>query len=145
MATVLYGCEAWTLTVLEKQLDGCYTRCLVSGGKNTHPTQISISGSPSLVQKSAQEESSLHGTAFATISFQPVSLSWEPKQGPAQRGRGHLTLIYILKRNTGIVPADKIPRYAWGTGRCGDNLVVTSLTEDTTRNRRRKNETWRFV
>ncbi len=68
-SVLLYGCEEWTLTsVLEKQLDGCYTRML--GGKITNPTQISISGFPSLVPKSAKEES-----ATTTLSFHPASLS----------------------------------------------------------------------
>ena len=59
-SVLLYGCVAWTLTsVLDKQLDGCYTRMLhhVLGiGSEEHQTQTFISGSPSLAPKSALED-----------------------------------------------------------------------------------------
>ena len=33
---------------------------------------------------------------------------WEPMQGQAQRGRGHLTYVDLLRRDTGFVTAGEI-------------------------------------
>ena len=59
-SVLLYGCVAGTLTsVLDKQLDGCYTRMLrqvLDVGSEEHQTQTFISGSPSLAPKSALED-----------------------------------------------------------------------------------------
>ena len=62
---------------------------------------------------------------------------WEPKQGQAQRGRGHLTYVDLLKKDTGFVTAGDSYPHAWGTGRPGETSAVISLTEDTVRNSRR--------
>ena len=66
---------------------------------------------------------------------------WEPKQGQAQRGRGHLTYIDLLRRDTGFVTAGQksacmTDKEFWGQLR----PAITSLTEDTNQKQKKSSE-----
>ncbi|XP_033644318.1 uncharacterized protein LOC117303959 [Asterias rubens] len=97
------------INVREKQLDGCYTRMLrqlLGVGSEEH-NQTSISGSPSLASKATRVRFAGHCYRHPELPASKLVL-WEPKQGQAQRGRGRLTYVDLLKKDTGFVTAGEV-------------------------------------
>ena len=105
---LLYGCEAWTLTVaLRKNLDGCYTRLLtkvldISWKK--HPTiQMLYQNLPPISSKVRKRRMRLAGHCIRhpeEISHKLVL--WEPTEGRRSRGAPRRTFIDNLLEDTGL-------------------------------------------
>ena len=107
-SVLLYGCEAWTLTVAdEKALDGLYTRMLRRALDVTweeHMRNVDLYGNlPRLTDKIRERRMRLagHCTRHPELVASELVL-WEPTHGTRSVGRRHTTYIDCLKRDTGL-------------------------------------------
>ena len=107
-SVLLYGAEAWTLTVQqEKALDGVYTRMLriaLNVSWRDHIRNIDLyAGLPKLSHKLRARRMRLAGHYIRHIEL-PASkvILWEPKQGNRGRGRQRISYIKMLMRDTGL-------------------------------------------
>ena len=90
---LLYRCETWTLTnILEKQLDGCYTRMLratlgISWRDHVSNTDL-YSGLPKISDVIRQRRLRFAGHCFRMCDEVVADLVlWEPRHGSVSRGR----------------------------------------------------------
>ena len=107
-SVLLYGCEAWALTVQEeKGLDGVYTRMLrfalnVSWEDHIRNTEL-YGFLPRLSDTIRQRRMRLAGHCVRHPELTACDLIlWEPTHGRKTRGRPHTTYIDTLKRDTGL-------------------------------------------
>ena len=107
-SVLLYGCEAWTLTVAdEKALDGLYTRMLRMALNITwdvHMRNVDLYGSlPRLTDKIRERRMRLAGHCIRHPELVASELVlWEPTHGTRNVGKRHTTYIDCLKRDTGL-------------------------------------------
>jgi len=107
-SVLLYGCEAWALTVKdEKALDGVYTRMLraalnVSWEDHMRNAEL-YDNLPRLTDTIRQRRMRLAGHCVRHLELTASELIlWEPTHGKKSRGRPHATFIDTLKRDTGL-------------------------------------------
>ena len=107
-SVLLYGCEAWSLTVKdEKALDGVYTRMLraalnVSWKNHTRNSEL-YGKLPRLSDTVRQRRMRLAGHCVRHPELTASQLIlWEPTHGRKSRGRPQATFIDTLKRDTGL-------------------------------------------
>ena len=107
-SVLLYGCEAWALTVKdEKALDGVYTRMLraaLNVSWADHVTNINLYGYlPRLSDTIRQRRMRLagHCVRHPELTASEMIL-WEPTHGKKTRGRPQMTFIDTLKRDSGL-------------------------------------------
>ena len=107
-SVLLYGCEAWSLTVKdEKALDGVYTRMLraalnVSWKDHTRNSEL-YGKLPRLSDTVRQRRMRLAGHCVRHPELTASQLIlWEPTHGRKSRGRPQATYIDTLKRDTGL-------------------------------------------
>ena len=107
-SVLLYGCEAWSLTVKdEKALDGVYTRMLRSAlnvSWEDHIRNVDLYGFlPRLTDTIRQRRMRLAGHCVRHPELTASQLIlWEPSHGRRSRGRPYATYIDTLKRDTGL-------------------------------------------
>ena len=107
-SVLLYGCEAWSLTVKdEKALDGVYTRMLraaLNVSWEDHIRNVDLYGYlPRLSDTIRQRRMRLAGHCVRHPELTACQLVlWEPTHGRRSRGRPHATYIDTLKRDTGL-------------------------------------------
>ena len=113
-SVLLYGCEAWTLTVQEeKALDGLYTRMLrqaLNVSWEDHMRNIDLYGKlPRLTDKIRMRRMRLagHSVRHPELAASELVL-WEPTHGRRNRGKSRTTYIDTLKRDTGLSDAAEI-------------------------------------
>ena len=107
-SVLLYGSEAWTLTVaLSRTLDGCYTRLLrkvLNISWKKHPTnQMLYQNLPPVTMKVKKRRMRLAGHCIRhpeEISHNLVL--WEPTEGRRSRGAPRRTFIDNLLEDTGL-------------------------------------------
>ena len=110
-SVLLYGCEAWTITKVERDLDGCYTRMLRTVYNihwQQHMTNKELYGDlPKLSQKIRERRGRFAGHFFRNKN-EPVSrlIHWIPKHGRRKPGRPPLTYVDVLKHDTGLETSD---------------------------------------
>ena len=111
---LLYGCEAWAMTVtLEKSINGTYTRMLRKALNihwSFHTRNEEIYGDlPAVSDKIASRRLQLAGHCFRhpELSAQKLVL-WEPTHGHRNRGRPKTTFVDTLKRDTGTTVTSEI-------------------------------------
>jgi exonuclease III len=111
---LLYGCEAWAMTVkLEKSLNGTYTRMLRKALNihwSSHTRNEELYGDlPAVSDKIASRRLQLAGHCYRhpELSAQQLVL-WEPKHGHRNRGRPKTTFVDTLRRDTGTTVASEI-------------------------------------
>ena len=107
-SVLLYGCEAWTLTVKdEKALDGVYTKMLraaLNVSWEDHVTNIDLYDYlPRLSDTIRQRRMRLagHCVRHSELTASEMIL-WEPTHGKKTRGRPQMTYIDTLKRDSGL-------------------------------------------
>ena len=107
-SVLLYGCEAWTLTVKdEKALDGVYTRMLraaLNVSWKDHVANIDLYDYlPRLSDTIRQRRMRLagHCVRHPELTASEMIL-WEPTHGKKTRGRPQMTYIDTLKRDSGL-------------------------------------------
>ena len=118
-SVLLYGCEAWTLTVaLKKKLDGCYTRLLrkvLNISWKKHPTkQMLYQNLPPVSSKVRKRRMRLAGHCIRhpeEISHKLVL--WEATEGSRSRGAPRRTFIDNLLEDTGLTNTNEL-RMAMG-------------------------------
>lgn len=105
---LLYGSETWTMTpVLEKSLNGCYTRMLravLDIKWYHHMPNKELYGSMSRVGDTvAARRMQMAGHCFRHKEL-PASdlIIWAPTQGVRARGRRRVTYVDLLKRDAGV-------------------------------------------
>ena len=108
-SVLLYGSEAWTLSVQdEKALDGVYTRMLrmaLNISWEDHVKNVDMYGDlPRVTDKIRKCRMRLAGHCV----WQPELVLWEPIHGRRGRGRPHSTYIDTLKRDTGLSDVSEI-------------------------------------
>ena len=107
-SVLLYGCEAWALTVKdEKALDGVYTRMLrtaLNVSWEDHVRNVDLYGYlPRLSDTIRQRRMRLAGHCVRHPELTASELIlWEPTHGKKSRGRPHATFIDTLKRDSGL-------------------------------------------
>ena len=107
-SVLLYGSEAWTLTVqLEKALDGVYTRMLRVAHNVTwedHIRNIDLYGGlPRVTDKVRARRMRLAGHCVWHPELAASQLIlWEPKHGERGSGRPKTTYVDTLKRDAGL-------------------------------------------
>ena len=113
-SVLLYGCEAWALTVKdEKALDGVYTRMLRTALNVTwkeHRTNVDLYGKlPRLSDTIRNRRMRLAGHCVRHPELTASGLVlWEPTHGKKSRGRPQATYIDTLRRDTGLNSAPEI-------------------------------------
>ena len=126
-SVLLYGCEAWSLTVnLERSVDGTYTRMLraaldVSWQSYT-PNEVLYASLPRVSDKIAWRRLGLAGHCFRHSSLTGDLILWEPRHGLRSRGRPPSTFVNTLKRDVGAVDSSELAscmanRADWGAKR----------------------------
>ena len=107
-SVLLYGCEAWALTVKdEKALDGVYTRMLraaLNVSWEDHMRNTELYGYlPRLSDTIRQRRMRLagHCVRHPELTASEMIL-WEPTHGKKSRRRPHATFIDTLKTDTGL-------------------------------------------
>ena len=107
-SVLLYGSEAWTLTVAdEKALDGLYTRMLrraLNVSWEEHMRNDDLYGKlPRLTDKIRQRRMRMAGHSVRHPELVASELVlWEPAHGSRNPGRRRATYIDSLKRDTGL-------------------------------------------
>ena len=111
---LLYGCEAWAMTVaLEKSLNGTYTRMLrkaLNVHWSSHTRNEELYGDlPAVSDKIAVRRLQLAGHCYRhpELSAQKLVL-WEPKHGHRNSGHPKTTFVDTLKRDTGTSVTSEI-------------------------------------
>ena len=105
---LLYGCEAWTLTVADaKSLDGLYTRMLrmaLDVTREEHMRNVDLYGNlPRLTDKIRERRMRLAGHCIRHPELVASELVlWEPTLGNRNNSGRHTTYIDCLKRDTGL-------------------------------------------
>ena len=113
-SVLLYGSEAWTLSVQdEKALDGVYTRMLrmaLNISWEDHVKNIDLYGDlPRVTDKIRGRRMRLAGHCVRHPELVASELVlWEPIHGRRGRGRPHSTYIDTLKRDTGLSDVSEI-------------------------------------
>ena len=113
-SVLLYGSEAWTLSVQdEKALDGVYTRMLrmaLNVSWEDHVKNIDLYGDlPRLSDKIRQRRMRLAGHCVRHPELGASELIlWEPTHGRRARGRPHATYVDTLRRDTGLSSTSEI-------------------------------------
>ena len=111
-SVLLYGCEAWTVSPkLAKELDGCYTRMLRMAYNihwKQHISNHELYGELPRVSQKIRERRCRFAGHCSRSTDEPVSklLHWDPRHGRRKPGRPSLTLIDVLKQDTGLEPSD---------------------------------------
>ena len=111
---LLYGCEAWTVTpMLEKSLNGCYTRMLRTvlniNWRQHIPNKTLYGKLPKIGDKIATRRMQLAGHCFRHPELAASSLIlWEPTHGRRGRGRKRKTYLDIMKSDAGVVGTDEL-------------------------------------
>ena len=107
-SVLLYGCEAWTLSVKdETQLNGCYTRMLrmaldVAWSQKIR-NEVLYKDMPKVTDKIRERRLRLAGHCVRHSELEASDLVlWEPTQGKLRRGNQKATFIDMLKRDTGL-------------------------------------------
>lgn len=135
-SVLMYGCEAWTLTVKdEKALDGVYTRMLRAALNvpwEDHIRNVDLYGYlPRLSDTIRQRRMRLAGHCMRHPELTASQLIlWEPTHGRKSRGRPHATYIDTLKRDTGLSSASEIrtlmeDREQWRTAVKNSRVGIT--------------------
>ena len=107
-SVLLYGSEAWTLTVAdEKALDGLYTRMLrraLNASWEEHMRNVDLYEKlPRLTDKIRQRRMRMAGHSVRHPELVASELVlWEPAHGSRNPGRRRATYIDSLKRDTGL-------------------------------------------
>ena len=113
-SVLLYGSEAWTLSVQdEKALDGVYTRMLrmaLNISWEDHVKNVDLYGDlPRVTDKIRGRRMRLAGHCVRHPELVASELVlWEPIHGRRGRGRPHSTYIDTLKRDTGLSDVSEI-------------------------------------
>ena len=129
-SVLLYGWEAWALTVKDKKaLDGVYTRMLRAALNVTwedHVTNVDLYGYlPRLSDIIRQKRMRLAGHCVRHPELTASEMIfWEPTHGKKSRGRPQTTYIDTLKRDSGLINPLRY-EYAWWTGTSGGQQSVT--------------------
>ena len=111
---LLYGSEAWTLTVqMERSLDGVYTRMLrmaLNVSWEDHMNNVDLYDDlPRVTDKIRGRRMKLAGHCVRHPELVASGLIlWEPKHGTRGRGRPAATYIDTLRRDTGLSRTDEI-------------------------------------
>jgi len=107
-ATLLYGCETWTLSARdESRLDGCYTRMLRMAMNITcmdKTTNEDLYGNlPRISNKIREKRFRLarHCVRHSELEVSNLVL-WEPTQGKFNRESQRLTYVDKLRKDTGL-------------------------------------------
>ena len=109
---LLYGCTTWMLTtLLEKKLDGNYTRMLraiLNKSWQQHPTRHQLYGHLPPIMKTIQVKRTRHAGYYWRSSDRLISylLLWTPTHGRAKAGRPARKYIQQLCEDTGCSPED---------------------------------------
>ena len=113
-SVLLYGSEAWTLSVQDKKaLDGVYTQMLrmaLNVSWEDHVKNIDLYGDlPRLSDKIRQRRMRLAGHCVRHPELGASELIlWEPTHGRRARGRPHATYVDTLRRDTGMSSTSEI-------------------------------------
>ena len=113
-SVLLYGSEAWTLTVAdEKALDGMYTRMLrmaLDVSWEEHMKNVDLYGKlPRLTDKIRQRRMRMAGHSLRHPELVASELVlWEPLHGSRKPGRRSTTYIDSLKRDTGLKETSEV-------------------------------------
>ena len=113
-SVLLYGCEAWALTVKdEKALDGVYTRMLraaLNVSWKDHRKNVDLYAKlPRISDTIRQRCMRLAAHCVRHPELTAIGLDlWEPTHGKKSRGRPPATYIDTLKRDTGLTSASEI-------------------------------------
>ena len=128
-SVLLYGCETWTLTrILEKQLDGCYTRMLrmalnISWKQKLANEQL-YQDLPPLSNRVGERRMRLTGQCFRhPEEIAPSLVLWQPTRGRTNRGRPAVSYIDNLKRGTNLEEVEE------GKTAMQDRVVWRKLSE----------------
>ena len=111
VSILLYGCTTWTQLLLEKKLDGNYTRMLraiLNKFLQQHPTRHQLYGHMHPITKTIKARQTRHaGHCWRSID-ELVSdvLQWTPAYGQSKAGRPARTYIQQLCDDTGCNPED---------------------------------------
>ena len=107
-SVLLYGCESWTLTkLLEKRLDGCYTRMLRAAlniSWRSHTTNKVLYGNiPKVTDKIRKRRLGLVGHCYRHAEEVASQLIlWAPQHGNRGKGRPALSFVKTLQRDTDL-------------------------------------------
>ena len=113
-SVLLYGCEAWTLTsVLERSLNGCYTRMLRAvlnvNWRQRIPNTELYGDLPRVGDKVAARRMELAGHCYRHPELAASRLIlWEPTHGHRSRGGQRKTFIDILKRDASVEDTNEL-------------------------------------
>ena len=105
---LLYGCEAWSLTVqMERNIDGIYTRMLravLNASWEDHTENVDLYGTlPRVTDKIRARRMGFAGPCVRHPELVASNLIlWETKHGTRSRGRPATTYIDTLRRDTGL-------------------------------------------
>ena len=113
-SVLLYGSEAWTLTVQQEQsLDGVYTRMLrmaLNVSWEDHIKNVDLYDTlPRVTDTIRARRMRLAGHCVRHPELAASSLIlWEPKHGSRNQGRPAATYVDTLKRDTGLSSTSEI-------------------------------------
>ena len=113
-SVILYGCEAWALTVKDEEaLDAVYTRMLraaLNVSWKDHRKNVDLYAKlPRISDTIRQRCMRLAAHCVRHPELTAIGLDlWEPTHGKKSRGRPPATYIDTLKRDTGLTSASEI-------------------------------------